>query len=117
MFTITAQGTYPYAGQILNKMGYVTGWTQGGLSSTCMDIQTQTEDGTFRIVTYLCQGVVNANTNNGDSGSPVFMEVSGENNVRLEGILWGKAITNGTVQFAFSPIASVTQELSIVDVF
>jgi hypothetical protein len=114
MFTITQKGSYPYAGQTLNKMGYRSGWTRGNVSSTCLDAEDTRRDGT-RIMN-LCQGVVNANVREGDSGSPVFRQI-GTNTVSLEGIVWGRRVLNGVVQFAFSLIASVTQELSITAVY
>lgn len=115
MFSITSEGTYPYAGQTLNKIGYRSGWTRGNISNTCEDAVTTKNDGTPIIL--LCQGIVNANSRPGDSGSPVFMEVSGEDNIRLEGILWGGRTLNGVRQFAFSPFASITQDLNIISVF
>ncbi|ARA93984.1 MAG: hypothetical protein D6685_00560 [Bacteroidetes bacterium] len=109
MFTITSTGTYPYAGQTLNKIGRTTGWTRGPVSNTCIDIS---QYGTSIIL--LCQGIVDARSDGGDSGSPVFRQLS-ENEVRLEGILWGE--NPNAHQFAFSPIASVTQELDIYYVY
>jgi hypothetical protein len=88
-------------GSELNKVGRTTGWTQGPVSATCVDVLAS---GT-RFVS-LCQTFVQAGVAGGDSGSPVFAEEGGDN-VTLAGILWG----GGGGDFVFSPLANIEREL------
>lgn len=66
-FRIVAETSSPFVGQILNKVGRTTGWTQGAVSSTCINADVSDSD-----ITMLCQSVVDAKIDSGDSGSPVF---------------------------------------------
>lgn len=91
------------AGERLNKVGRTTGWSQGKVTNTCVNTGVS---GT-RIVR-LCQDFVSARVGAGDSGSPVFKILSGDN-VQLNGILWG-GNTSGTT-FVFSPLSNVEREL------
>jgi hypothetical protein len=59
-------------------------------------------------VTQICQTIVNAKVGAGDSGSDVFT-VTGGNNVKLDGILWGASGDGAT--FVFSPFANITGEV------
>ena len=110
-FTITEQnntGTN-YSGSI-NKVGRTTGWTQGNVSGTCVNVNVSGSN-----IQQLCQTLVTNNSaaivGSGDSGSPVFQIISGDN-VRLVGILWGGG---GSTQFVFSPLANIQQELGDVN--
>lgn len=107
-FTIT--GTYaqsgvgqncPVTGKVLNKMGRTTGWSQGQITNSCVNVGVS---GT-RIV-QLSQVIVAANVAGGDSGSPVFGDISGSN-VTLYGILWG----GGSSTFVYSPFVNIEHEL------
>ena len=89
-------------GTIVNKVGRTTGWSQGRVTATCMDVNVSGSN-----ITQLCQTVVQATVGAGDSGSDVFAISSGTN-VTLEGILWGGS---GSRIFVFSPLANVKQEL------
>lgn len=88
-------------GSELNKVGRTTGWTQGPVSLTCVDVLASNT----RFVS-LCQTFVRAGVAGGDSGSPVFAEDGGDN-VTLAGILWG----GGGGDFVFSPLANIEREL------
>jgi hypothetical protein len=90
-FTITGEdlSTEFVVGSVLNKVGRTSGWTQGPVSLTCIDVL---QSGS-RFVK-LCQTLVEANSLGGDSGSPVFAAAEGSNNVTLAGILWGGAETS-----------------------
>lgn len=59
----------------------------------------------------MCQGVVNAGVYFGDSGSPVFKRVGGDE-VKLAGILWGghPVGTSSGARFIFSPIGGVEED-------
>ncbi len=96
--TITGADT-AVAGETVNKVGRTTGWSQGPIQATCVDTAVS---GTNKLL--LCQNWVNAAVKGGDSGSPVFKIISG-NNVTLYGILWGGTTDNAT--FVYSPISNI----------
>ena len=108
-FTIAGVGSAAQ-GQIVNKIGVTTGWTYGQVVATCADINI-----TGSTYTLLCQNIVTAGADHGDSGSPVFAWTKG-NNVTLLGILWGGGTSNGQIVFAFSPFASIQDELGTLRV-
>jgi hypothetical protein len=97
-----------FAGQTINKMGSTTGWTGGTVDATCVHYDMGNR--------YLmCQGRVNAGVYFGDSGSPVFRIVSGDE-IKLLGILWGGHPV-GTTQaeaprFLFSPIGGIEEDFN-----
>jgi len=107
-FNITSEGN-AVAGDVANKVGRTTGWTQGVVTNTCVN----TGVSRTRIV-QLCQTFVSAGVGGGDSGSDVF-GLTGGSSVRLLGILWGG---NGAgTQFVYSPISNVEQELGPLTTF
>ena len=106
-WTITGTGN-PVAGQVLNKVGRTTGWTQGVVTNTCVNTGVSGS----RIV-QLCQFFVSAGVGSGDSGSPVFRIVSGSN-VSLIGILWGG--DQAGTSFVGSPFNQIVQELGAMTV-
>ncbi|HEY0554671.1 MAG TPA: hypothetical protein VGG20_10410 [Thermoanaerobaculia bacterium] len=108
-FTIAGTGTAAQ-GQIVNKIGVTTGWTYGQVVATCADVNI-----TGTTYTLLCQNIVTAGADHGDSGSPVFAWTKG-NSVTLLGILWGGGTSNGQIVFAYSPFASVQDELGTLRV-
>lgn len=86
-------------GETLNKVGRTTGWSQGLVTNTCIDVKPIGSK-----FVRVCQDRVEASVDGGDSGSPVFRIASGDD-VTLYGILWGGSI-NGS-SFIYSPIANV----------
>jgi hypothetical protein len=93
-------------GQIANKVGRTTGWSQGLVTRTC----THTGVSASNIV-LLCQDFVESSVQivaGGDSGSPVF-RIAGGNSVTLLGSLWG-GNSSGTL-YVYSPIAAIEGEL------
>jgi hypothetical protein len=110
-FTITSQDntTSSFAvGTTVNKVGRTTGWTQGNVTQSCVNVNVS---GTK--FTQLCQTLVQNSggavvVGGGDSGSQVFRITSGDN-VQLVGILWGGS-SDGKL-FVFSPLKQVQQEL------
>ena len=109
-FSITEQnntGT-TFSGSI-NKVGRTTGWTEGTVSGTCVNVNVSGSN-----IQQQCQTLVTNNSaaivGSGDSGSPVFQIISGDN-VRLVGILWGGG---GSTQFVFSPLKNIQDELGAV---
>jgi hypothetical protein len=87
----------------VNKVGRTTGWSQGPVTGTCVNVNVS---GTS--ITQLCQTIVSATVAGGDSGADVFTITSGTN-VRLNGVLWGGSTDGKT--FVFSPLANVKGEL------
>lgn len=103
-FWISGKQTSVAVGDQLHKMGATTGWTYGGVDATCVHYDMGDR--------YLmCQGLVNAGVYFGDSGSPVFTRVSGDE-VRLAGILWGghPVGRSSGARFTFSPIGGIEED-------
>lgn len=98
-----------FQGDSLEKIGQTTGWTAGVVTATCAYHVDSFHHGR------VCDGVVAAGANSGDSGSPVFWK-SASGAYYLMGILWGGA--NGqpggpnTTEFWFSRFTSVKSDLS-----
>lgn len=88
-FTITSDGVWPYPGQLVQKVGRSAGWTYGNVLATCVDIDVSPHFSYPSTNLHsLCQIKADYGFAGGDSGSPVFQIVSG-NNVTLLGIHWG----------------------------
>ena len=105
-FNVAGAGAAPFTGQVVNKIGRTTGWTYGPVVATCVDVNSSATE-----FTIWCQHLVQAGTDGGDSGSPVFSWTKG-NNVTLLGVLWaGGSDGQGHTLFAFSPFASIQDEL------
>jgi hypothetical protein len=94
-FRITSENSIPVLNETLNKVGRTTGWSQGRVSSTCVDTGVSGTN-----IVQLCQDYVTARVLGGDSGSPVFRIMNSAGDVRLYGILWGG--NSGGTMFAFS---------------
>ena len=107
-FTITGEGS-PVVGQTVNKVGRTTGWTRGGITNTCINVNVSGTN-----ITQLCQTLVSAGVGSGDSGSPVFRQQGGGTNAILLGILWGGS---GTSLYVFSPMANIEAELGALRTF
>ena len=107
-FNVTSEGN-AVVGDVVNKVGRTTGWTQGVVTNTCVNTGVSGSN-----IVQLCQTFVDAGVGGGDSGSDVF-GLTGGNSVRLLGILWGG---NGAgTQFVYSPITNVEQELGPLTTF
>ena len=100
-FRIANEGT-AVVGNVVNKVGRTTGWSQGSVTATCVNTNVSGTN-----ITQLCQTFVSATVGSGDSGSPVFQIIGGDD-VRLVGILWGGS---GSRTFVFSPLTQVEAEL------
>jgi hypothetical protein len=60
-------------GDVVNKIGMHTGWTQGQVTNTCTRvITTILSEGQYRRYGLLCQQVATYGSDTGDSGAPVF---------------------------------------------
>jgi hypothetical protein len=106
-FRITSEGA-AVVGNVVNKVGRTTGWSQGSVTSTCVNTNVSGSN-----ITQLCQTWVSASVGSGDSGSPVFAIMSG-NDVRLVGILWGGS---GSRTFIYSPLNQVELDLGGLNTF
>ena len=106
-FRITAEAS-AVVGNVVNKVGRTTGWSQGSVTNTCVNTNVSGTN-----ITQICQNFVSATVGSGDSGSPVFQIISGTD-VRLMGILWGGS---GSQSFVFSPLNQVEQELGALTTF
>jgi hypothetical protein len=100
-FNITSE-TSAVVGNVVNKVGRTTGWSQGSVTNTCVNTNVSGSN-----ITQLCQTFVSATVGSGDSGSPVFRITSGDD-VGLVGILWGGS---GSQSFVYSPLSQIEAEL------
>lgn len=96
-------------GETLGKVGRTTGWTEGQVTNTCINVRVvgRNVKGSKAL---LCQDMVEAGVGAGDSGSPVFRVTNDpeDEDVTLHGILWG-ATTDGT-SFVYSPVDNVHKD-------
>lgn len=109
-FRIIEFQAFPYGGEVLNKVGRTTGWTQGPVVFTCVNIPFWV----YSNQTLLCQDEYDAQTDPGDSGSPVFEILSG-NDVKLYGIHWG--VDPETGYRVMSSLVNIEYELGDLDFF
>jgi hypothetical protein len=111
VYRIAAEQPDPVLGQTLEKVGRTTGWTRGAVVATCENVSVTDSD-----ITQLCQSLVDAFVDGGDSGSPVFGTHS-DGTAFLAGILWGSStdLTTNAVQFIFSPFSSIERELGALN--
>jgi hypothetical protein len=111
-FTITRERADPVQGEIANKVGRTTGWTLGPTTGTCVDVLAL---GTNHI--RLCQAIVAALVDGGDSGSNVFFRRGNSPNVTLIGILWGGSVDEANPEFVYSPMSGIERELGPLTTF
>jgi hypothetical protein len=110
-------------GEVVNKVGRSSGWTQGVVTAICVDADM----GTYIM---LCQTEADYESAGGDSGSPVFLIPSpSSDNVTLVGSHWGGRGDAGacpggctdegipmTTTGVFSPFSQVAGELGALTV-
>ena len=98
-----------FVGDTLEKIGATTGWTAGVVTGTCVYHSDGIGGGR------MCNGVVAAGANHGDSGSPIFWHDS-QGAYHLIGILWGgpDAVQGGqnSSEIWFSRWDSIKDDLS-----
>lgn len=73
-----------YVGLTVDKVGWMTGWTRGTITGTC--VSAMGADG----VGHPCQTTASYYADGGDSGSPVFFVLAGDT-VAFVGIHWGRS--------------------------
>ncbi|HEX8211817.1 MAG TPA: hypothetical protein VF584_16700 [Longimicrobium sp.] len=79
-FAVTAVQNWPWAGQMVDKVGRTSGWNYGFVRRTCVTVPIAP----WRRA--LCQYSANYASAGGDSGAPVFLWHG--NNVTLTGLHW-----------------------------
>ncbi len=111
-FHIVGEVAFPLEGESLSKVGRTTGMTSGEVCDTCVDINSFS-NGQDTGFTYLCQDRVEASSNNGDSGSPVFSWSSATlpPGATLPAYLYGVLRGGNGTTFAFSAMSNIEFEL------
>lgn len=108
-FEITDYEGYPswLQGLFVNKVGRTTGWTTGIVNRTCFN--TQDTEGDY----YACQYEASYCADDGDSGSPVFSWLGG-NEVTVFGVHWGTTTDcsgNNVGDSVFSPLGGAVRDM------
>jgi hypothetical protein len=109
-FRIIQKGPHASGGDLVDRVGPMTGWTRGQVVAgrTCEDTKHDRSWSKLR-----CQTFATYHSAGGDSGSPVFRRLGG-GDVALVGIHWGREGTTG--HRIFSPIARVEMDLGTMAV-
>lgn len=94
------------SGQVVEKMGHVSGWTWGVITNTCVD-HFFNQGGLVDYVTK-CSLEANINHISGDSGGPLFSWDYGSEEVALMGTLVGATNTQNGI---FSPYSRIVADL------
>jgi hypothetical protein len=111
-FTIKREQARGVVGEAANKVGRTTGWTFGTTTETCVDVLAL---GTTHM--RLCQEIVRAVVDGGDSGSPVFRRTGSGSNVVLLAVLWGGSTDDANPEFVYSPMFGIERELGALKTF
>ena len=91
-------------GEVINKAGIATGWTQGIVSATCKDVEMWVVPiGGGNV--YRCQHEGTYGRAGGDSGAPVFSFYSGT--ADLKGIHSGRYLQVTGMKTVFSPLSGI----------
>ena len=106
-FTIIGEWPSPTEGSELNKIGVTTGWTYGVVIKTCADRVVQRRVGDDIKIT--CAYKMNARSEGGDSGSPVFYWNGDGDGVVLAGLLFGG--DTSSYKAWFSSMAAIEHDL------
>ncbi len=87
---------------LVGKIGSATGLSQGLVTRTCVDVSPTNG------ATYHCQMFASYGANDGDSGSPILLDIQGgtDSTVTLGGIHSGKSGSNSV----FSPWSGIVQD-------
>lgn len=100
-YWIAQKVSAPLMGAVLEKVGQTSGRTSGAVTHTCVDTGVASTN-----ITMLCQYFFEAQSQGGDSGSPIFKVINGTTDVKLYGVLWGGGSTS-----AFSAMENIQDEL------
>jgi len=112
-FTInTPSYAFLPVGATVNKMGQTTGWTQGTVLSSCIDVEWTVRSQGAPLTTYLlCQFGANYGSDGGDSGAPVFSWNGSSASVDLRGLHNGRRYP-GSSERIFSAWRFIDLELN-----
>jgi hypothetical protein len=95
------------SGELVNKVGIATGWTQGVVTATCKDVEMWTVPiGGGPI--YRCQHEASYGRADGDSGGPVFSFYYGT--ADLKGIHLGRVLQTTGMKTVFSPLSGIERD-------
>jgi hypothetical protein len=108
-FQVSGELSNPVEGEVVHKVGRVTGWTSDTVMSTCKD-SVQEDDITGEKTTLLCQDFAKYSHEIGDSGSPVFVFTMG-GNIKIIGMHAGDAKSTG--YGLFSAVANIEEDLGM----
>ncbi|MCB1057282.1 MAG: hypothetical protein KDD11_17415 [Acidobacteria bacterium] len=102
---------FPLTGDPVSKSGRTTGQTSGQVTNTCVDIEPSGPVTN----TWLCQTKADYDSDQGDSGSPVYKTKYPDNAI-LYGLNWGRYTTPFTTRAIFSGVANLEADLGALDV-
>src|SRR5258706_1271371 len=93
---------------LVSKIGSATGTSQGLVTRTCVDVSPTSG------ATYHCQMFASYGANDGDSGSPILLDIQGgtDSTVTLGGLHSGKSGSNSV----FSPWSGIVQDYGALSV-
>ncbi|HEX8691916.1 MAG TPA: hypothetical protein VF746_05835 [Longimicrobium sp.] len=98
---------YPVVGTVVDKTGWVTGWTVGKITNTCVNVVAPLPAPANRRL--MCQDFATYGSGAGDSGAAVYIRIPGTVNVRVGGLHWGRV--PGANLAVFSPRGGVLADL------
>lgn len=89
-------------GDLVSQIGSATGWSQGSVQSTCVNITPS------KGVQYNCQMFASYGSSDGDSGAPILLDIMGgaDSTITLGGIHSGRSGKNAV----FSPWSGIVQD-------
>lgn len=110
---IAAYGTaapqwWPILGQAVSKVGRTTGQSFGTVTHSCLNLIAPAPAPAGRAV--LCQYLATTTAGPGDSGSPVFRVLPG-NQAQVTGLLWGGVTVGPTLYAIFSARGAVFNDI------
>jgi hypothetical protein len=92
------------SGELVNKAGIATGWTQGNVTATCKDVEQWVSPIVAGHI-LRCQHEANYGRAGGDSGAPVFSFYQGM--ADLKGIHSGSYLQVTGTKVVFSPLSGI----------
>ena len=110
---INAERGAPQLYEILDKVGWATGWTRGAVQRICVDrrhVSGDPYDPNPTNIAFRCQHDVYATSFGGDSGGPVFAYNGSTNTATLHGILRAAAPGGG---FSYTSMDMIRLDLQI----
>jgi hypothetical protein len=106
---VVSEAPVTFDGEWLHKVGRTTGHTEGEVDDTCADVENSSG------VLKYCQDRVDASSDGGDSGSPVYSGAT-VYSVAFHGLLWGGPSGTGDGDhFWFTPLGNIENALGNVD--